>query len=242
MKILGGGLAAAGALAAAVALAQVRGVPAPTPPKPGSPAALWIDAQTTVGGDSAVARYSRLASRFARQPMGEAALFELAEYQYARGDYVTARATYAHVHGPQARNARLGEALCLYALGDPARARVMARSQIKRRDDPLTWLASLLVAQCWENEGRLPEALAAYRRLLDLPPGPAQPAALLGAARLAERSGEHKEAREDLERLRGHYPNSPEAAESRDLLRSAAPKPGESGAGAESEDDGSASP
>jgi len=242
MKLLGGGLAAAGALMAAIALAQVRGTPAPPPPKPGSPTALWIEAQTTVNGDSAAARYTRLANRYGRQAIGEAAVFELAEYLYARGDYAAARSAYARVRGPQARNARLGEALCLFALGDPGRARMVARAQIKRHDDPITWLASLLVAQCYENDGRLPEALAAYRRLLDLPAGPAQPAALLGAARLAERSGEHKEALEDIARLRKSYPNSPEAAESRDLLRSAAPKPGESGVGSESESDGSASP
>jgi TolA-binding protein len=216
--------------------------PSPAPPKPGSPAALWIEAQQTVHGDSAAARYTRLANRFGRQTMGEAAVFELADYLYARGDYAAARSAYARVHGPQARHARLGEALCLFALGDPARARMVARGQIKRHDDPITWLASLLVAQCYENEGRLPEAFAAYRRLLDLPAGPAQPAALLGAARLAERSGEHKEARENIDRLRSRYPNSPETAESRDLLRSAAPKPGESGAASESEGDGSASP
>src|SRR5207247_5792569 len=102
-----------------------------------------------------------------------------ADYHYARGDYPTARAEYARVRGPETRGARLGAAMCSYALGDPRRARAEARALFHRRDDPITWLASLLVAQCWESEGRLPDALAAYRRLLDLPPGPAQPAALL---------------------------------------------------------------
>ena len=75
----------------------------------------------------------------------------------------------------------------------------------------------------------MPEALTAYRRLLDLPPGPAQPAALLGAARVAERTKEHKESLEYLNALLKRYPNAPEAAESRDLLQSEAPPPAETG-------------
>jgi tetratricopeptide (TPR) repeat protein len=217
----------------------------PAPPRPGSPAAYWLEAHQTVSGDSASARYARLAARFPRSPAGEAALFELAEYHYARGDYQAARGEFDRVRGPQFRQARSREAVCTFAVGDPVRARNLARDLVRRREDPLTWLAAMLVAQTWESEGRLPEALTAYRRLLDLPPGPSQPAALLGAARVAERSREHKESLEYLDALLKHYPNAPEAAESRDLLESEAPKPGEPGAekgAAGGQPDGSRSP
>jgi len=222
----------AGALLAGLAWAQAPAppTPLPPPPRPGTPAWYWIQAQQTVAGDSASARYARLSARFPRHPLGEAALYELAEYHYARGDYQTARGEFDRVRGPQFHEARYREAVCTYALGDPMRARNLARDLVRRREDPLTWLAAMLVAQTWETEGRLPEALAAYRRLLDLPPGPSQPAALLGAARVAERSKEHKESLEYLGALLKRYPNAPEAAESHDLLESEAPHPGESGA------------
>jgi tetratricopeptide (TPR) repeat protein len=220
------GLLALGMVAAAVAIAQAP----PAPPRPGTPAAYWLEAQQAVNGDSASVRYARLASRFPRNPSGQAALFELAEYHYARGDYQAARGEFDRVRGPQFRDARYREAVCTFALGDPVRARNLARDLVRRREDPVTWLAAMLMAQTWETEGRLPEALTAYRRLLDLPAGPAQPAALLGAARVAERSKEHKESLEYLNALLKRYPNAPEAAESRDLLESEAPPPGEPGA------------
>jgi tetratricopeptide (TPR) repeat protein len=201
----------------------------PPPPRPGTPAAYWLEAQQTVSGDSASARYARLAARFPRHPSGEAALYELAEYHYARGDYQAARGEFDRVRGPLFRDARYREAVCTYALGDPVRARNLARDLVRRREDPVTWLAAMLMAQTWENEGRLPEALTAYRRLLDLPAGPAQPAALLGAARVAERTKEHSESLEYLNALLKRYPNAPEAAESRDLLQSMEPPPGEAG-------------
>jgi tetratricopeptide (TPR) repeat protein len=222
-------LAEVGIAAAVLVIAQAS-PPAAPPPRPGTPAAYWLDAQQTVNGDSASARYGRLAARFPRNPSGEAALFELAEYHYARGDYQTARGEFDRVRGPQFREARYREAVCVYALGDPVRARNLARDLARHREDPVTWLAALLMAQTWESEGRMPEALTAYRRLLDLPPGPAQPAALLGAARVAERTKEHKESLEYLNALLKRYPNAPEAAESRDLLQSEAPPPGEPGA------------
>lgn len=211
--------------AAAVVAAQTP----PAPPRPGTPAAYWIDAQQTVNGDSASARYARLASRFPRNPTGEAALYELAEYHYARGDYQAARGEFDRVRGTRFREARYREAVCTFALGDPVRARNMARDLVRRREDPVTWLAALLMAQTWESEGRFPEALTAYRRLLDLPSGPAQPAALLGAARVAERTKEHKESLEYLSALLKRFPNSPETAESRDLLQSQEPPPVEPG-------------
>jgi len=218
-----------GVLAIALAVIQTP-PPAPAPPRPGTPAAYWIEAQATVSGDSAAARYARLASRFPRNPVGAAALYELAEYHYARGDYQTARSEFDRVRGPQFRMARYREAVCIYALGDPVRGRNLARDLVRRREDPVTWLAAMLVAQTWESEGRLPEALSAYRRLLDLPAGPAQPAALLGAARVAERTKAHDESLEYLAALLKRYPNAPETAESRDLLRSQAPPPAEAGA------------
>jgi len=223
------GWAGATVVAAGIAWGQAAPPAPPPPPKPGTPTAYWLEAQQTVSGDSASARYARLAGRFPRHPTGEAALFELAEYHYARGDYQGARGEFDRVRGASFRLARYREAVCTYALGDPVRARNLARDLVRRREDPVTWLAAMLVAQTWETEGRLPEALTAYRRLLDLPPGPSQPAALLGAARVAERSKEHKESLEYLNSLLKNYPNVPEAAESRDLLQSEAPHPGEPG-------------
>ena len=219
------------ALALGVVIAATPQTPPapPAPPRPGTPAAYWIEAQATVNGDSASARYARLAARFPRNPVGAASLYEVADYHYARGDYQGARGEFDRVRGPQFRMARYREAVCIYALGDPVRARNIARDLVRRREDPVTWLAALLVAQTWESEGRLPEALTAYRRVLDLPPGPAQPAALLGAARVAERTKEHNESLEYLSALVKHYPTAPETAESRDLLESQAPPPAEPG-------------
>jgi tetratricopeptide (TPR) repeat protein len=199
--------------------APAAGSPTSPAPRPGSPEWLWITAKQAVTGDSAAARYSELVRRHPHHPLGRAALVELADYQYARGDYQAARLLYRRSRGPEARRARLGEALCTYALGDPGEARRAAQSLLHDRSDPLTWLAALLVAQSWEAEGRVPEALAAYRRVLELPTGPAEPAALLGAARTARRAGESAEAARSLALLRTRYAQSPEAAEARDLDR-----------------------
>jgi tetratricopeptide (TPR) repeat protein len=185
----------------------------PAPPRPGSAEALWLAARTTARGDSAVALYRRLAERFPRHGLGRAAQVEIADFHYARGDYAAALAEYRRVRGPEASRARFHEALCRYALGETAPARQALRGILRRRNDAWHWSASLLLAQTWDADRRASEALAAYRRLLDLPPGPAQPAALLGAARAAERAEESNEAAKYIERLRARYPNSPEAAE-----------------------------
>src|SRR5262250_1257206 len=123
--------------AVALVIAQATPPPAPPPPRPGTPAAYWIEAQETVNGDSASARYGRLAARFPRNPSGAAALYELAEYHYARGDYQTARGEFDRVRGPLYRDARYREAVCIYALGDPVRARNVARDLVRRREDPV---------------------------------------------------------------------------------------------------------
>jgi len=219
-----------GLVLAASSRAEDRGQPEPQAPKPGSAPALWIEAQQIVDGDSAVDRYRRIAQRFPRHPLGQESLSEMADYEYARGEYDAARTLYARVRGAESKRARLGEALSTFALGDPQRALAQARLLVHGRDDPYTWLGSLLIAECWQAEGRLPETLAAYRHLLDLPAGPAQPAALLGAARSAERSGEHEEADGYLKKLRQRFPDSPEAAEARSFSR--APR-SESDAGGE---------
>lgn len=191
----------------------------PPPPRPGTPAALWLEAHHAVRGDEAAASYRTLAERYPRHPLGEGALCELADYQYARGEYDAARMLYRRVRGSEARRARFGEALATFALGDPAQAREQARALLRERNDPMTWRAALLVAQSWEAERRVPETLAAYRRLLELPAGAGQPTALLGAARAAERAGEQEEAARYLLALRERYPESSEAAEARSSAR-----------------------
>lgn len=191
----------------------------PAPPRPGSPEGLWQAARQAVPADSATTRYGELARRYPRHPLAQAALMELGDCQYARGEYQAARQYYRRVRGPAAGRARFGEALCAYALGDPTQARRIAQPLVRERNDPATWLAALLVAQSWEAEGRVPETLTAYRRLLDLPAGPAEPAALLGAARAAERAGQAEASAQHLADLLHRYPNSAESAEARSLAR-----------------------
>ena len=67
------------------------------------------------------------------------------------------------------------------------------------------------------DTGQAEEADAIYRRLLTRSPGPAQPAALLAAARVAIELGDEDGADDLLLRLRSQYPESPEAVEARRL-------------------------
>jgi TolA-binding protein len=213
----------AGIIAVAAVPEAARGVadrPTPSAPaRPGSVEGLWQAARQAVPGDTAMARYGTVVRRYPRHALAQAALMELADYQYAVGECQAARQYYHRVRGPLAARARLGEALCVYALGDPAQARRLAQPLVRAKDAPLTWLAALLVAQSWEAEGRIAETLGAYRRLLELPAGPAQPAALLGAARAAERVGQGDASAQYLAELLRRYPGSPEAAEARSLAR-----------------------
>jgi len=213
------GVALAVLLAVAAAGPAPAGAAAPGGPPVSAPERLWQAARAAVLADSAVARYAELARRYPRHALAPAALLELADYQYARGEYQAARPYYRRVRGPLAPRARLGEARCAYALGEPAQARRLAQPLVRERRDPTTWEAALLVAQSWEAEGRIAEAHGAYRRLLELPAGPAEPAALLGAGRAAERAGQSATAAQHLADLLRRYPDSAEAAEARSLAR-----------------------
>ena len=77
---------------------------------------------------------------------------------------------------------------------------------------PRRWDSQYLVALSWAQEGKRPEALAAYRALFDLPAGPAQASALYQAQRLAKDLARDDEAAEWGKRLLVSYPKSPEAA------------------------------
>jgi len=143
----------------------------------------------------------------------------LADYYFARGDYPLSRVFYhrAGEEKPGSDRATLGEARSYYALGDYSTARNVARPVVQSDESALSWSASFLVALSWQAEGQAEEADAVYRRLLTRSPGPAQPAALLAAARVAIELGDEDGADDLLLRLRSQYPESPEAVEARQL-------------------------
>jgi tetratricopeptide (TPR) repeat protein len=112
-----------------------------------------------------------------------------------------------------ADEARYWEGLSAFALGRPREARVAVMPAAHAgRAGPRRWDSAYLVALSWAQEGRRPEALAAYRALFDLPAGPAQAAALYQAQRLAKELERADESAEWGRKLLAAYPHSPEAA------------------------------
>jgi hypothetical protein len=110
------------------------------------------------------------------------------------------------------RGALLGGARA-FALGRPREARDAWRPpHAHPARGPARWDSAYLVALSWAQEGKRPEALAAYRALFDLPAGDAQASALYQAQRLAHDLQRTDEAEEWGRRLLASYPRSPEAA------------------------------
>ena len=77
---------------------------------------------------------------------------------------------------------------------------------------PRQWDAANLVALSWAQQGNEPEALAAYRKLLALPRGGGEAAALYQAQKLAHDLAHADDASAWGKRLLAEYPESPEAA------------------------------
>jgi len=183
--------------------------------RPRSAPDLWQRAQAETQADSAAVLLRRLIEEFPRHALVGEAHLTLADYYFARGDYPLARVFYhrAAKEKQGSDRATLGEARSYYALGDYSTARNVVRPVVQSDEPALSWSASFLVALSWQAEGQAEEADAVYRRLLARSPGPAQPAALLAAARVAIELGGEASADDLLLRLRSQYPESPEAVE-----------------------------
>jgi tetratricopeptide (TPR) repeat protein len=204
-------------LAAGIAMAvlAIGMIPTSAWSQRGSAADLWNRARAETQGDSAAVLLRRLIDEYPRHLLVHDAQSLLADYYFARGDYPQARLFYHRAAEKKEGDgrARLGEARSYYALGDYATARNAARPLLQTEDGRLSWTAAFLIALCWEAEERYEEAYSAHRRLLARPVGPAQPAALLAAARTAFKLELNDEARDLLLRLNSQYPESPEAIE-----------------------------
>lgn len=190
-----------------------------TAPRASDPARRAYEAATAAGlGDSVQARLTGFLARYPSHPLARPASFELGELAYARGEYVEARAHFRRARptgagATGAEEARYWEGQSLFALGRVREAREtvlpIARA---RKNVPRRWDSAWLVALSWAQEGRRPEALAAYRDLLALPAGGGEAGALYQANRLALELGQDGDARVWRNRLLGRYPRSPEAA------------------------------
>jgi tetratricopeptide (TPR) repeat protein len=200
--------------------------PAPAPVL--DPVGAQYDAALTPGvGDSTKTRLVRFLAEHPRHPLTAPAQFELGLLAYARGDYAEARERFRRARsGGIADEARYWEGLSAFALGRPREARdAVLQTARAGRPVPRRWDSAYLVALSWAQEGRRPEALAAYRTLFELPAGPAQAAALYQAQRLAVDLQRSDEAAEWGKKLLSSYPQSPEAASFKAETARPAPAP-----------------
>jgi tetratricopeptide (TPR) repeat protein len=214
------------ALLLACALALPAHAAPPIKPPVVDPVRAEFDAALAPGlGDSTAYRLERFLAGHARHPLTLAAQFELGRLAYARGDYAQARERFRRARGgANADEARYWEGLAAFALGRPREARdAVAAAARAPRTAPRRWDSAYLVALSWAQEGKRPEALAAYRALFDLPAGSAQASALFQAQRLAKELERGDEAEEWGKRLLVAYPKSPEAASFRAEAEKSAP-------------------
>jgi tetratricopeptide (TPR) repeat protein len=200
----------------AAATLGARGAPVQGPPAPSTdPIVLEFEAASAPGlGDSTEARLVRFAGAHPRHALAAEAQFDLGRLAYARGNYADARARFHRARwGLVSEEARYWEGLSAYALGKPRETREVVQGTARsRKEVPRRWDSAYLVALSWAQEGRRPEALAAYRELFVLPAGSAQAAALYQAQRLAAELERTEDADEWGRRLLVRYPRSPEAA------------------------------
>jgi tetratricopeptide (TPR) repeat protein len=181
----------------------------------GDPVREAFAAATAPGlADTTRVRLADFLARYGRHPLARDAHHELGLLAYARADYATAREQFRRARPPSGgEEARYWEGLSSFALGRPRDARALALPLARaRRDTPRRWDASYLVALSWAQEGRRPEALAAYRELFSLAPRGGEAAALYQAIRLARELGRGEEAAQWRARLLRTAPGSPEAA------------------------------
>lgn len=194
-----------------------RPAPTPAPVGPLDPVRATWDAALAPGlADTTRARLEAFLARYPRQPQARDAHYELGLLAYARGDYASARGAFRRARSASGGDeTRYWEALSAFALGRTREARTLAQplAQAKpRRAGPRRWDAAYLVALSWAQEGKKPEALAAYRQLFTLPPAGAEAAALFQGVRLARELGRTEDAAEWRKRLLARAPGSPEAA------------------------------
>ena len=205
-------------LALALAHVAASAAAAPPPPvakKPVDTARAAFDAALAPGlGDSTAARLTRFLALHPRHPLTASAQFELGRLAYAKGAYAEARNRFRRARSAGlADEARYWEGLAAFALGRPREARdAVLQTARAPKAVPRRWDSAYLVALSWAEEGRRPEALAAYRQLFELPAGPAQASALYQAQRLASELDRVDESDEWGKRLLAAYPRSPEAA------------------------------
>jgi tetratricopeptide (TPR) repeat protein len=212
------------ALAALLASSGESQIATPSPAE-----SLWLAARGQADGDSALFLFELLLARHARSRQARLATLEIADLHYARGAYAEALRHYESAgSGPLGERARLGAARSRYALGEYAAARQAAAALLRSADPRLQWEAGFLSAAAWQAEGRTREALSEYLRLLERPAAPAEPAALLAAARAARAEGRRDLAERLLSTLARRHPESFEALEADTVRAAAAP----AGAGA----------
>jgi len=184
-------------------------------PAPGDAVRAAFAAATAPGlADTTRVRLADFLARYGRHPLARDAHHELGLLAYAKADYATAREQFRRARPPSGgEEARYWEGLSAFALGRPRDARVLAQPLARaKRDTPRRWDAAYLVALSWAQEGRRPEALAAYRELFALAPRGGEAAALYQAIRLARELGRDEEAGQWRARLLRTAPGSPEAA------------------------------
>ncbi len=197
--------------------AQRRNAPAPPPVAPTDPARVALEAARAPGlADSSRARLTAFLATHPRHPLAREARHELGLLAYARGDYAAARDEFRRARPSSGGDEpRYWEALSAFALGRTREARTLALPLARaagKQVGPRRWDAAYLVALCWAQEGRKPEALAAYRELFALPPSGSEAAALYQGVGLARELGRTEDASAWRTRLLARAPRSPEAA------------------------------
>jgi tetratricopeptide (TPR) repeat protein len=225
-------LLAGPALAAPPAKRAPAPKPAAAPAPPLDPVRAQYEAATAPGlGDTVRTGLNRFLAAHPRHALAPSAQFELGLLAYARGEYAEARERFRRARsGPGTDEARYWEGLSAFALGRPRDARDAVLGAARAgKAVPRRWDSAYLVALSWAQEGRRPEALAAYRALFELPAGPAQAAALYQAQRLAKELERDEEAVAWGRKLLASYPQSPEAASFRaETVKPAPPAAGTS--------------
>jgi len=198
--------------------AQGRRGAAPTPPAaPADPVRAAFEAATAPGlADSTRVRLETFLARHARHPLARGAQHELGLLAYARGEYADARDRFRRARPAAGGDeARYWEAQALFALGKTREARALALPLARvpaKRAGPRRFDAACLVALSWLEEGRKPEALAAWREVFAMPAGAGEAAALYQGVLLARELGRNDDAATWRTRLLARAPKSPEAA------------------------------
>lgn len=93
-----------------------------------NPFVIYYMARTEQNADTAITKYNRILQQFSQHEIADDALYELAQYNYAMGFYMTAARQYekltnTYPHSPHAGNAMYWGAASYLAVRQPAKSR-----------------------------------------------------------------------------------------------------------------------